>query len=405
MRRGRGWDHINTVLTEPNEQHPWSKYYAKRGVVRPAAVELAPRRVVKTRPVPVKKAAEPQVSAELQAAVAAVTAQTLAPGMTAAPFISAMQKEAVAREMKRAFRVRLAKIATVAAVFLFAVHFSLTRTVFHTPFESQVRAHLKSLPEAVLAQYSSERQPMRADGVVVAQADQIDGSTMRYVAAVTLRLRKPLYIPAVTNGTMAYRRLQESLIAARDQEMRFNLFPPNLAPELPELPLLLQPTHQAGETIVVRVPFTARRFGWTWRLGTPSVALRNASRILDGDSIDRYAGTPFLIFGGPETLVEIRNRTKQANNYVVAVAKAVQRQAFVTAVVEKPVESPIQPDDATLPLEESPAGSEGFDPNAPAIEDPKARKLVGNSLSKPAFSIRNATLQERDGRRVVFSNQ
>jgi hypothetical protein len=154
------------------------------------------------------------------------------------------------------------------------------------------------------------------------------------------------------------------------------------------LPQLLQRTHQAGETITVRVPFIAKRFGWQWRLEQPHLALRAANRTLQGDSLERYAGTPFLIFGDAATLGDIRQRTKLANNYVMAVAKAVQRQADVQAVVE-PTEPPTvaladivaQADDTRLAdgpvnIEDRPA----IDPNAPAIVLPE----VGRAEYPPA---------------------
>jgi len=202
---------------------------------------------------------------------------------------------------------------------------------------------------------------------------------------VTLRLRKPLYVPAVTNGTAQYRRLQQALLTARDQELRFNLFNASGAPEIPTLPLLLQQSHRAGETIVVRVPFTARRFGWSWRIDAPQLALNLANRVLEGDSLERYAGLPHLIFGSPAALADVRQRVKLANNYLLAVAKTVQRQAEVVAVVDTPA--------ADLALADQPARAEmsetsallaarlGFDPDRPAF-DPNAPAIVAGDAPK-----------------------
>jgi hypothetical protein len=384
---------IDTVLTDPKQNHPWADYYAKRGVARPALAALAPRSIVAERAKQAKVAAQakaaatPAPSAELMAAVQAVTAQSYVPGMTAAPFITAMQKEAVAREIKRRRRVRIVRMAAVTVASVVALHFAITRTVFRQPAESAVRAQVERLPASLLPFYDSERTPMRTLGVEVTQADAINSSLMRYVATVTLQLRQPLYAPAVSNGTVQYRRMQESVLAARDQEMRFNLFAGAPGPEYPKLPLLLQRTHQAGEKLVVRVPFTARRFGWTWRIDPPPVELRVANRVLDGDSLSRYAETPYLIFGDAATLGEVRDRLKRANTYVLAVAKAVQRQSNVVAVVETPADTPLQPDDATLPPpDEIRALTEGVDPNAPAIQEPGSRKLVRheNARTSPA---------------------
>jgi hypothetical protein len=379
---------IDTVLTDPKQQHPWANYYAKRGIARPALADLTPQPDAVQRAKQARAArqahaaAAPAVSADLVAAVEAVTAQTYVPGSTAAPFITAMQKEAVAREVKRRRRLRYARWGAMAAAGLVAVHLAVSHTVFRRPFESALQAQVERLPEQLLPLYSSGRQPLQPASVAIVQADQLGSGTIRYVAAVTFRLRKPLFAPAVSNGTMQYRRMQESVLAARDQEMRFDLFAGGQAPEFPEMPLLLQRTHQAGETIVVRVPFTARRFGWHWRLERPPVELRIASRMFDGDCLDRYAGSPYLIFGDAANLAGIRARVRQANTYVLAVARAVQRQAQVVAVAETPVETPVQPDDATLPADEGSAVADGVDPNAPAVEEPAPRKVVSHSSAR-----------------------
>lgn len=326
------------------------------------------------------------VSAELAAAVAAVTAQVALPGCTAAPFITAMQREAVARELKRRAMIRFARVLAIAAVVAVLLHVTVTRFVCATPSETALQTHVRRLPDAVLPLFSSARQPMQADSVVITQADQIDAKNFRYVASVTLRLRKPLYIPAVTNGTVQYRRLQQALLAARDQELRFNLFNATDAPEAPTLPLLLQQSHRAGEAIVVRVPFTARRFGWSWRIDAAQLALHVANRVLEGDSLERYAGLPHLIFGSPATLADVRQRVKLGNNYLVAVARTVQRQAGAVAVAETPAvdlalaNQPARAEmsEATVLLAARPAfdpDAPAFDPNAPAIIDAEAPKL------------------------------
>lgn len=325
------------------------------------------------------------VSAELAAAVAAVTSQVALPGCTAAPFITAMQREAVARELKRRSMVRFSRVLAIAAVVAVLLHVTMTRFVWATPSENALQAHVRRLPDAVLPLFSSARQPLQADSVIITQADQINSNNFRYVASVTLRLRKPLYIPAVTNGTAQYRRLQQALLTARDQELRFNLFNATDAPEAPTLPLLLQQSHRVGETIVVRVPFTARRFGWSWRIDAAQLALNLANRVLEGDSIERYDGLPHLIFGSPATLADIRQRVKLANNYLLAVAKTVQRQSEVVAVTETPaVDSALADQPARAEMLEgyaSLASRPAFDPDAPAF-DPNAPAVVAEDAPK-----------------------
>ena len=365
-------------MTESPAQHPWAKYYTERGLSRPELAELPTRPRVRINNTGARAAVRPakapaELSPELAAAVAAVVPRRPLPGSTAAPFITAMQKEAVARELKRLARIRYARLAAAAVAVLVLLHVTVTRFVCQAPAENAIEAHVRGLPQAVLPFFSTPNQPLQAESVKITQADRIDAEHFRYVASVTLRLRQPLYVPAVSNGTAAYRRLQQALETARDQELRFQLFNATEAPETPELPLLLQQSHRAGETIVVRVPFVARRFGWQWRLEAPQLALQNANRAFEGDSIERYAARPHLIFGAPDTLADIRQRVKLANNYVLAVAKEVQRHADVEAVAEvaatdlsiadRPAQAAESSADALANIEARPA----IDPDAPAV--------------------------------------
>lgn len=370
-------------MTDKPAQHPWAKYYAERGLARPAVAEfVAPAASIRK---PAADNKETAMAAELAAAVATVTAQVAVPGSSTSPFITAKQREAVARELKRRSRIRHARFAGLAAIALVGLHFFVTRVASRTPAPAALQAHIQSLPDALLPFFSSTRQPLQVDGVTIVQADQIDGQHYRYVANVTLRLRKPLYAPATTNGTATYRRLQEALQAALEQQMRFNIFSSSEEPDVPEMPLLLQRMHQAGETISIRVPFIARRFGWRWRLDAPQVALHTANRMLQGDSLDRYADTPYLIFGAPETLAEVRARIKQASKYVVEVAKAVQRHADVPAI-QDPNALPALADAPALPAEATAVAAQAniesrpaVDPDAPAIVLPDSVKLLAAS--------------------------
>ncbi|MSU48180.1 MAG: hypothetical protein EXS37_03665 [Opitutus sp.] len=328
----------------------------------------------------------PEMSAELSAAVAAVTSHVAAPGSTAMPFITALQKEAVAVELKRRSRIRLAKRVLAAAAIVFGLHIGVTRFIYEAPSASALETHIGRLPEDVLPLFSSSRQPLQIDNVVLTQSDQIDANHFRYVASVTLRLRKALYVPAATNGTLQYRRLQEALVTAREQELRHNLFSQTEAIQTPSLPLLLQRTHQADEPIVIRVPFIARRYGWRWRLAPPLLALNLPDRKLEGDCLDRYEDVPYLIYGIPATLADIRQRTKLANEYVAEVTKAVLRRSNVEAVAETPVaksdptDLAQQSDDADTDENNAAAAvPPAFDPNAPAIVLPKSTKAKGGA--------------------------
>jgi hypothetical protein len=183
-------------------------------------------------------------------------------------------------------------VVTVLAV---ALHLSVTRVLYRPP---SLESHVQVLPEMVLPFYSSSRQPLQPGPVVFAETDRVDANRIRYAAEVTLRLRVPLYVPASTNGNAAYRQLQESMQLARHRDIKFSLFKAEESPPHPDLPLLLQMSHRAGDSIVVRMPFEARRYGWKWRLLPAQIPLRQSvvhrrrHRILPG-----YAGSDLRCSG------------------------------------------------------------------------------------------------------------
>jgi hypothetical protein len=217
-------------------------------------------------------------------------------------------------------------------------------------------------------------------GVAITQMDRISRSQVRVVASITLMLRKPLYVPANTNGTVSYRQAQDALPAARDQEMRYDLFASGPRPEPPVLPPLFQHSHAEGETIVVRVPFVARRFGWSWRLEKPHMELSSVNRTLVGETLDRFQDGSYLIYGDAATLAEIRQRVKQANDYIRGVAKAVQRQAEVMAVAEKP--APAEATEASTDAEGTEEAAEGTP--AEAAKPATAPASLAGHPAKPA---------------------
>lgn len=362
----------------PDKKHPWAKYYRERGVARPPVADFVrrapPKPVEPKKPAALREEKKAAIlSAELADAVAAVTAVT--PGLTAAPFITAMQKEAVARELRRRARLRVARAAVIVVAGMLALHYSVTEIVYRTPTETALARHVRDLPAEVVRLYSSVEQPLQAGDVTVVETDRVSSRRIRYVALVTLVLRKPLYVPAVTNGTAAYRQLQESLQMARERDLKFNLFKPGQGP--PPLPLLVQVSHRVGETLIVRVPFQAKRFTWPWRMEPPVLGLRSVSRTLTGDSLERYAESPYLIFGAPGTAAEIRRRMKQARDYIMAVAKEVQQQADVEAVAEVPAPDPAMaaPADGAEPTDRA-AAPDGAGPAEPALPEDAAPPVI-----------------------------
>jgi hypothetical protein len=422
---------------KPDKKHPWAKFRAEPGVSRTPKVELPSRPAPAPAALPAKPAPRPErplpgprpaparapgpsaatpapaargsaaaparppaeasspVSDELAAALKKLAAEYAAPAVTNAPFVTAMQRQEEIRERKRESRRRLLTMAVVVLVAGLALHFTVTRILYRTPEPDAVEAHVQALPELVLPFYSTNRQPLQPGTVVYAETDRVDANRIRYAAEVTLRLRKPIYVPASTNGTAVYRQLQESLQLARQRDIKFSLFPPGESPPHPDLPLLLQVSHRAGESITVRVPFEARRYGWGWRLLPAQIPLRSVNRTLTGDSIDYYADTPYLIFGQSGTMAEVRLLMRQARAYIIAVAQEVQRHADVEAVAETPPPAPSPSPDApaadsaaqaankpALSLEEL---TRLIDPNAPAVVAPPGQPGESPVPSNPAI--------------------
>jgi len=371
------------VSEPPQKKHPWAKYYNERGAPRPPIGEVAPPPAAKASG---DKNASPfrggarrrsDIRSELAAAVAAVNAGM--PGATAAPFITAMQKEALGREQRRRFRRRLALVGVAALAAAVAVHLAVTRFFYRAPSEVALEAFGGGIATSVGSFYSTRLQPLRLERVTIELTDRIDAQHLRYAALVRLALREPLYAPAITNGTAAYRQLQESLHAARARELKLHLFSPADAPPLPELPLLIQVSHRAGESIVVRVPFTAHRFDWRWRIDPARLALRSVDHTLDGDALERFATTPHLIFGAPGTLVEMRQRMRLARDYIIAVAKEAQKHPATETVADAPATA--DPGAATKPAAiapEAPARS------AEAAEEKTASPTTESLADKPA---------------------
>lgn len=372
-------------LSEPPEKsHPWSKHYAERGVTRPARALLrtpeTPESTDAAQPGSPSTPARP-ISNELAAAVAAATADL--PGTTAAPFISMMQREAVARELRRRARIRWSIRAAIAAAVLVVLHFSITQIFYRSPSEAALHTYADALTHAVVPLYSTALQPLVPGNTVVTLTDRVSTNRIRYAAEVTLRLAKPLYIPAVSNGTTAYRQMQQSLQYARERDLKHKLFEGKDGPTAPEMPLLIQVVHRAGDRVTVRVPFEAKRFGWHWRIQPAQLALRTADRSFDGSAIERYARAPHLVFGAPGTLADMRRRTQLARAYILAVTKEIQKRADVEA-------APLDPAIAFLPAADPDAPA--MDPDAPAVKldvdaaaiDPDAPAVDPNA---PAVSL------------------
>jgi hypothetical protein len=300
----------------------------------------------------------------------------------------------VVRELRRQARIRWGRRAIVAAVAIVALHFAVTRLFYRAPSPDVLQTYANFLAEMLLPLHSTPQQPLAAAGASVSLRDRISTNRVRYAAEIGLRLTRPLYMPSTSNGTAAYRVMQQSLHAAREKELKFKLFEDQEAPGAPEMPLLIQMVHRAGEQVIVRVPFEAERFGWRWRIEPAHLALRTASRSFEGATIERFARVPHLVFGAPGTLADMRLRTQLARAYIIAVTREIQKRADLAAI-EPPAVDPavahLPAADPDAPAELPGGGDPGMaipridpyaaaidpdapalDPNAPAVDDPSA---------------------------------
>lgn len=325
----------------------------------------------------------PAVSDELAAALAKLATEYAPLPMTSTPFASVKEKEAEAKELRLRRRKWLAKVGASLVVALGLLLFLITRLIFDRPTESALEAEVAGTAQALILQHSSGDRPLELIRAVPILREKIDSSHLRYGAEVTMRLRVPLYGPALSNGTVSYRQMQESLEWARNLKLKHNFFPRNDGPPVPALPRLIQLIHRAGETMTVRVPFEAKRFGWIWRIRPAQLSSQSVDRRFEGLRIERFHDAPYLIFGVSETMPEIRNRMKAARVFVTAVAKEVQRNADAAAVAEPTAPAgsglPIDPD---KPAVEADKALPPFDPNKPAVEPDGARPPV--DPNKPA---------------------
>lgn len=369
--------------------------FAKPPAVRPVpAVVVAP-----SAPLPPKGpgGGTTQVPDELAAALSKLAAEYAPLPITSAPFVSAKERELEVKAERRRQRVWLLKRAAGAlAVFVLLAAVS-TVALFRAPSDEDLAAAVAKTAQIVLPLYSTADQPLQIDRAVAVLSDTFDRNDFRYYAVVTLRLRESLYGPAVTNGTIGYRLLQESLRLAREQELKLNLFPLNDGPKPPDLPRLIQLLHRAGEPLVVRLPFEARKFGWKWHLEPAQLEKRTATGRFDGEPLGRFNSAPYLIFGVPETMADFRERMSSARDYITTVMKEVQARG-VSGSSRDPLEAepppalpepvPVSPD---LPLGINP-NKAAIDPNQPAV-DPTAITVPG--LARPIDPNRPAVAPEK----------
>lgn len=303
--------------------HPWAKYYQDRDKARPAMTRI--QRAAKPEPAPTThgnssqgSAPRPSIYDELTAAVSALEQEI---GSQPSTFISAKQREEMELAARRENRRKLLVAAVLALTGLVALHFIIVNTVVREPGSAQLAAKANQTAPEILRLYSSEEQPLELAGATAEVRERIDSDDLSCVIAVTLRLREPLLEPADSNGTDLYRSHAAAIPLVEAEAARHGLYTDGAAHVPPVLPRVLRTAHRAGETLVVRVPLAAHRFGWSWSFSAPELERRRASRTLAGAVLARQGGGPILLLDSPDALAELRALTRQAKEYLEHVGR------------------------------------------------------------------------------------
>jgi hypothetical protein len=231
------------------------------------------------------------------------------------------------RELRRLFGWTLGGLAGAI------VGFEAARFLFSdAPSAAQLDATGQEAAQRVLAQRRAPATPWRLDHARAEPVWREGGGTRHYDAVVTLRLEAALYAPAVSNGTESYRLLQRSLADARVAARRHGLDVSVTALQgVPELPELLDVTAKEGDKLVVRVPFTARRGLWRWENGPPELIHARANRRIEGQALAAWGRAPYLRFDTAAERAAMRERMKQARDFVLRTNRELQARGLPPA--------------------------------------------------------------------------
>ena len=391
---------------------PWAKSLAKPGSASRLAADAAVAAVLPKRPPTAEPVARPQppifverspsplpersapaklaapqksngkaeargttVSDEMATALATLAAEYAPLPVTTAPFVSLKESAAEAQKRRRLRRRWLIKHGAGLLVGIGVLYAVAATLLFRAPSDEALAAEAAHTAQLLLPLYSSSAQPLEIASAIPVLSETFNSGYFRYHAEVTLRLRQPLYGPAQTNGTEGYLMLQLSLQGAHERALNAGLFSLNDGPKPPDLPRLIQLVHAAGEPLVVRVPFEAKKFGWEWRIQPPQLAKRTENGHFDGVPLSHYGDAPYLIFGIPETMPDIRARTDAARTYITTIVQEIQRHSAERASADAPVAEP-------APLPPRPAYPVPLPGNLPMI-DPDKPAVESNAISIP----------------------
>lgn len=245
----------------------------------------------------------------------------------------AMQRaveEAAAKRHREALRVwRIVAAAIVAVLLIGLVNEAVGRLFDKLPSAGLLAARSQETGQLVLRIYDKPEQPLAFESAQAVLFDHEAARRAVYDVVVALRLRADLYARADSNGAQPYLQLQQSLAEARAKVLKHSLFVrgPTLR-DAPEMPQLLVLTHHAGEKLVVKVPLTAMRSGWTWQVGAANLAQRRTDRRLTGEALARFGPEPFIIFSATEGREVMLQKMRAARRYIIAVNTELVRRGL-----------------------------------------------------------------------------
>lgn len=245
----------------------------------------------------------------------------------------AMQRaveEAAVKRRREALRVwRIVAAAVVAVLLIGLVNEAVGRLFDKLPPAGLLAARSQETGQLVLRIYDKPEQPLAFESAQAVLFDHEAARRAVYDVVATLRLRAELYARADSNGAQPYLQLQQSLAEARAKVLKHSLFVrvPTLR-DAPEMPQLLALTHHAGEKLVVKVPFTATRSGWTWQVGAANLTQRRTDRRLTGEALARFGPEPFIIFSATEGREVMHQKMADARRYIIAVNSELARRGL-----------------------------------------------------------------------------
>jgi hypothetical protein len=311
---------VSDQASNPPPDHPWAKYYRERDKSRPPITPLSRTGAGASeseRPHSARAAASSS-AARASAKELDVTAANpeAGDGASSPAFLSAAQREERELATRRRKGRTLLRTAAVAIAGLVAVHFLVLNTVVREPTPARLHQVAATLAPQILRLYSSQEQPLEVVDFHAEIAARRAADDLACLAEITLRLREPLFAPADSNGTELYRSHATAIALAEGEALRRGLYATGHAPVPPLLPKVLRTAHRAGETLTVKIPFHARRFGWTWTCQPPELDHRTTSRTLTGAVLAQQGNGPVLLLDSPQAQAGIRDLTRAAKDYL-----------------------------------------------------------------------------------------